>query len=224
MDILLILLAIGLTIGALIGFLGFARTQWLLVKPGPLGPTGWIAGPGGRVASRLSEAAWSEAYHDLLDRARRDLAEDGSPAAIEAAGALELLSPLRPVLASKTREAAIHALETGEPQSVLVEADGLVLATVVIAGRHEHPKLLRRHSPFRDGWKSYAEGLREVIARDGRASRVLNLLFFLNPDARDGVMLLAYRSDSADLSPAYLAEDSGSRGAAYPEHFEFRLT
>jgi hypothetical protein len=143
---------------------------------------------------------------------------------LEATRKLEAAAPELP---AAVRSVVVKAVESGELGSLLLGKGGLYAYVIAVPNRHEHPHLIRRYAPFLAGWAGHAELVRASLASGGAFSAVIAYLFFLSPDAKDGVLLVSYASPEMLLVPSRLLQASQSKSGdckAVDAAMEFKMS
>jgi hypothetical protein len=157
-------------------------------------------------------APWLKDVPRLLGGVQRALEKEKSPEAqtlLEAARRLEAAAPELPAAAQSV---ITQALDTGELKSLLLSKQGLHAYVVAFPNRHEHPHLIRRYAPFSAGWEEHAHLVRSSLAASGDFSALVSYLFFLSPDAKEGLLLASYADPDTLLVPGSLFQGSRSKG------------
>jgi hypothetical protein len=164
------------------------------------------------LVERMDAKNMDEPLDGAVERAGAAL-KQGGEASRAAAFGLHELRALGGRATSMIRQTAFDALADGEVRSTLVRLPSAVAHIVCIPGRFEHSKLFERLEPFSSGWLAYAERLRAVTAANGSPGGLLALLFFFDPDVRNGVLLVAYESSGLHLVPKDLVGETGRLAA-----------
>jgi hypothetical protein len=172
-----------------------------------------------RVATRLSSGRWDAAFHNTLERSRRDFEGEGNAVA---AAVLGTIANGGEVLGSIVKEIALRAMTEGDLQSALVRLDNALVYFLVFPGRHEDRRTLRRHPAIADGWPAHAASVRAAAGLG--QSPMIALLYFLGLDARDGTLAVAYEGDDTRRFPPELAEPSGGALNGPGLTYDFALT
>jgi hypothetical protein len=157
---------------------------------------------------------WLKDVPRLLGGVQRALEKEKSPEAqtlLEAARRLETAAPELPAAAQSV---IMQALDTGELKSLLLSKQGLHAYVVAIPNRHEHSHLIRRYAPFSAGWGEHADLVRTSLAASGDFSALVGYLFFLSPDAKEGILLASYADPDTLLVPSSLFQGSQPKGGA----------
>lgn len=195
----------------------WARWRWSKLKPELFpeeGGEGLDEEESAPKGGGLGSASWLQNVPGLLAGVRHALERERTPEAqtlLEAARRVEAAAPELP---AAVRSLISRAVESGELSSLLVGRQGLYAYVVAVPNRHEHPHLLRRYAPFSAGWAEHADVVRASLASSGDFSAVLAYLFFLSPDAKDGLLLVSYASAETLLVPSRLLQGSRWKGGA----------
>jgi hypothetical protein len=217
-DIGLLILFLALPVVAMIGAILHARHEWRALRHKLFRQdeeSAKVSQPG-QVAGRLGPGRWDAAIRETLDKARRDLSDEGGTAAGEAVSAAgEGLPELVDSLAKE-------AMQGGDLRSALVRSDKALVYVLAFAGRPEDRRKIRGYQAFAEGWPAHATAVRRAAGGEG-APPMVALLYFLGLDARDGKLLVAYEGDEGRRYPSELAEPTGGPAVAPGLSYEFAL-
>jgi hypothetical protein len=200
-----LLVFLGLVALAAAGVILHARSEWRALRHVLFKPDEEQAGLSrpSRVAERLAPDRWGEVFRATLAEARRDL---GAAPAGAAGAALEAVCQAEEALAPRVREVALRAMTGGEPRSTVVRLGAVTVYALVVPGRQEDRRALRRHEALAGGWPAHAAAVRRAAAEGaGTAPPLVALIYYLGLDARDGTLLLAYEGDDGRWFPEELA-------------------
>lgn len=174
-----------------------------------------------------SSDLWLQNVPGLLTGVRRALEREKTAEAQTLLEATRELEAVAPELPAAVRSVVVKAVESGELGSLLLGKGGLYAYVVAVPNRHEHPHLISRYSPFSAGWVGHAELVRDSLASSGDFSAMLAYLFFLSPDAKDGIILVSYASPEMLLAPTRLLPGSQSKNGnckAIDAAMEFKMS
>jgi hypothetical protein len=208
----------------------WASFRWSRLKPELFPPTDEAAQDEEEAVTkrrRASSDQWLQNVPGLLAGVRRALEGEQTLEAQTLLDATRKVEAAAPELPVAVRSVVIKAVESGELGSLLLGQDGLYTYIVAVPNRHEHPHLIRRYAPFSAGWASHAELVRDSLASSGDFSAMLTYLFFLSPDAKDGVLLVSYASPEMLLVPSRLLQGSQSKSGsckAVDAAMEFKMS
>ena len=222
---LLLFSALGVAIVA-----AWANFRWSKLKP-ELFPPAEQAGQAEEEAAAMPRGAssdlWLQNVPGILNGVQRALEREKTPEAQTLLEATRRLGAAAPELPAAVRSVVVKAVESGELGSLLLGKGGLYAYVVAVPNRHEHPHLIRRYAPFAAGWAGHAELVRASLASSGAFSAVVAYLFFLSPDAKDGVLLVSYASPEMLLVPGRLLQGPQSKGGdckAVDAEMEFKMS
>jgi hypothetical protein len=196
-----------------------ARVEWLRLRPkinARPAEVQELEKPG-VLSERLDEARWSKAFRSTLERAAAQLRQQAAEHQGPAKSAVAMLqSPwlAEPGFVAVSRDVVLAALQSGELQSVLVKGNEAAVYLLAFPGRHEHSRAFRRYAPFTFGWAAHVKLLRNELRRQGVTTPLLALLYFLNPQAQDGMLAVAYEADDSHLLPGELGDEVTANGTA----------
>jgi hypothetical protein len=208
----------------------WAKSRWSKLQPELFPPTDEATQDEEEAATRHKGASsdlWLKNVSGLLAGVGRALEREKTPEAQTLLEATRKLEAAAPELPAAVRSVVIKAAESGELGSLLLGKDGLYAYVVAVPNRHEHPHLIRRYAPFSAGWAGHAELVRDSLASSGDFSAMLAYLFFLSPDATDGVLLVSYASPEMLLVPSRLLQGSQSKSGnckAVDAAIEFKMS
>lgn len=190
-----------------------AWLRWRQLKPQLFPPTGRARGDEeGDAGGRRGAALRPQNVPRLLGELRGVLEKEKTPEAqtlLEAARGLESGAPEFP---AAVHSVLVRAVESGELSSLLVARQGAYAYIVAVPNRHEHPHLLRRYAPFAAGWAEHARLVRDSLMSGGEFTVMLAYLFFLSPDAKEGILLASCVSPKMMLVPSRLSQGTGPKG------------
>jgi hypothetical protein len=201
----LLLLAVGILIVAI-----WARLRWTKLKPALFpqqdeteqAENNSAAGNGGP-----NSRQWFKDVPAILVGARRMLEREQIPEAQQPVDALRKLEAT-PQLAAAVQSVITKSLESAELHSLLVRLQGVYAYIVVVPNRHEHPHLIRRYAPFSAGWTNHADLVKAWLISSGDFSALISYLFFLSPDAKEGVLLVSYADADTEFVPGRLTQEA----------------
>ncbi len=182
--------------------------------------------PPGAIQGRLDGSGLQGALQSGLADTQRALAGDGRPEAHKLARLMGTLAPtVSSTLAERTRTAARAALATGEVRSLLVRTGGAALYLVLVPGRADEPKTLRRHPSFGGGWLRHASRLLTALRQSGSRDPLVALVVFLRADASQGTLLCALHDDGGALVPLMLLDERETHEVrTHAQRHHFTLT
>lgn len=194
----------------------WARFRWSRLKPELFPPTDQ-AGQDEEEATANHRGAssdlWLQNVPGILTGVQRALEREKTPEAQTLHEATRKLEAAVPELPAAIRSVVVKAIESGELGSLLLGKHGLYAYIVAVPNRHEHSHLIRRYAPFSAGWAEHVELVRASLTSSGDFSAMLAYLFFLSPDAKDGVLLMSYASPEMLLVPSRLLQGSQSKSS-----------
>ncbi len=204
-DLRTLLVLLTLHAAAVTGVIIHSRSDWRVLRHRLFRPYEGLEklSRPGRVEERLSSERWEAAFHETLERSRRDFEGERNVAA----AILMAVENDREAFGTLVKEIASRAMTEGDLRSALVRLDKALVYILVFPGRHEDRRTLRRYTAFSDGWPAHAANVRAVD--EAGNSPMISLLYFLGLDARDGTLLVAYEGDDGRRFPAELTEPSG---------------
>jgi hypothetical protein len=160
-------------------------------------------------------STWLKNVPGILDRVPRALENEKTPEALTLLEASRKMKAAAPELPVAAQSVIIKALESGELSSLLLGKQGLYAYIVAVPNRHEHPHLIRRYAPFSAGWAEHADLVKASLMSSGAFSTLLSYLFFLSPDANEGILLMSYADRETTLIPSRLLQGSQLKAEAY---------
>ena len=182
--------------------------------------------PPGAIQGRLDGSGLQAALQAGLADTQRALAADGRAEAHKLSQLMATLAPtVSSTLAERTRTAARAALATGEVRSMLVRTGGAALYLVLVPGRADEPKTLRRHPSFGGGWLRHAARLLAALRQSGSRDPLVALVVFLRADASQGTLLCALHDDGGALVPLMLLDERETHEVrTHAQRHHFTLT
>jgi hypothetical protein len=190
------------------------RKQWQRLRPALVAAVEAAReSEGGVISAALADSTWSSGFGGALRKVREELltADDGAAGGV--VGALEAVIE-NPTLTERARSTAIEALWSGQVQSFLARCEGVLAYVLIFPAKHEDPKGLRRHAPFRKGWVEHLTELRRLLATRGELSLpILSVLVFVSSDASDGSVIVGYDDGRTSLLPGPVVEESEGRAS-----------
>ncbi|MCC7000460.1 MAG: hypothetical protein IT370_38030 [Deltaproteobacteria bacterium] len=182
--------------------------------------------PPGAIQGRLDGGGLQAALQGGLADTQKALAADGRAEAHRLGQLIGTLAPTVPgALAERTRTAARAALATGEVRSLLVRTGGAALYLVLVPGRADEPKTLRRHPSFGGGWLRHAARLLAALRQSGSREPLVALVVFLRADASQGTLLCALHDDGGALVPLMLLDERETHEVrTHAQRHHFTLT
>jgi len=170
---------------------------------------------------------WLKDVPSILGRVQHVLEREKTLETQALLKALRKLETAAPELPAIAQSVITKTLKSAELHSLLVGAQGIYAYIVVIPNRHEHPHLIRRYAPFASGWGEHAEMVKASLMSSGACSALISYLFFLSPDAKEGLLLVSYSDRDISLVPSNLlqgAELKRASSRAVDAALEFRMS
>ncbi|HVG19624.1 MAG TPA: hypothetical protein VNI02_11265 [Blastocatellia bacterium] len=193
----------------------WAHFRWSKLKPLLFPLTDETDQYGGEFAAEVNsrgQPLWLKNVPQLLSGVHRMLEKEEGPEVQAVLEASRKLQTDAPELAVAIQSVIVKAVESGELKSLLVGKQDLYAYIVVIPNRHEHPHLIRRYAPFSAGWAGHADLVRASLISSNAFSAMLGYLFFLSPDAKEGILLMSYADPNIMLVPSSLLQGSQLKG------------
>lgn len=175
----------------------------------------------------LGGIQWLKDIPAILVGARHVLEREQIPETQAPVEAMRKLEATAPQLAIAMQSVITKSLRSAELHSLLVGVHGLYAYIVVVPNRHEHPHLIRRYASFSGGWTQHANLVKASLMASGNFSALIGYLFFLNPNAKEGVLLVSYADASTELIPSGLMHGSELKLASAKSvdaSFEFKMS
>jgi len=201
-----------LLLPTLFGILGvgiWTRYRWLRLKPvlfpelvAPQEPDSSVVDETEKKRERFNVPAILHGLQGVLEK-------DPTPQAqllLKAAHTLEASIPT-PKLSEAVQSLLTKSTETAAVQSGLIRAGASYAYIVVVPNRHEHPHLIRRYECFAGGWSQHAKLVKASLIASGPFDSLIGYLFFINPDAKEGVLLVSYANGRTLIVPSTLIQE-----------------
>jgi hypothetical protein len=220
-EVVTLLVLLALFSAAITGFIMHSRAEWGALRHKlfrRLDGAEKLSKPSG-VAARLSSPRWDAAFREALERSERDFEALGTTAAAAMLRAVHEGGEKFPDL---VREIASRAMTRGELESALVRLEQGPVYILVLPGRHEDRRTLKRYQSLADGWPAHAAAIR--AASGAGKSPMIALLYFFGLDAHDGSLLVAYEGDDSRRFPAALGEPPVSELNSPALTYDFALS
>jgi hypothetical protein len=220
-EVVTLLVLLALFSAAIIGFIMHTRAEWRALRHKlfrRLEGAEKLSKPSG-VAARLSSPRWDAAFRETLERSQRDFEAGGNTTA---AAILRAVHDGGEQFPEMVRDIASRAMTPGELESALVRLEQGLVYVLVLPGRYEDRRTLKRYPSLADGWPEHAASIR--AAAGAGKSPMIALLYFLGLDAHDGSLLVAYEGDDSRRFPAALGEPPVSELNSPALTYDFALS